>query len=99
MEDPEILVFIYKMRSLKVEIYWRVLVDRACVFPSIAPANLRVFSPPGPPNSIYISLGLKGVGYPIFMETSIFGIHKLEWFYTLLRQVKIEPFIMWSLSD
>ena len=81
--------------------------DRACVFPSIAPAaNLRVFSPPRcwtaayePPNSIYIFLGLKGVGFPIFVETSVSGIHKPEWFYTVLRPVKIEPFIMWSLSD
>ena len=81
--------------------------DRACDFPSIAPAaNFTVFNPPGwgraayePPNSIYIFWGLKGVGFPIFVETSVCGIHKPEWFYTLLRQVKIEPFIMWSLSD
>ena len=81
--------------------------DRKCDIRLIAPAaHLRAFSPPGwgraayePPNSIYIFLGLKGVGFPIFMETSVSGIHKPEWFYTLLRPVKIEPFIMWSLSD
>ena len=50
------------------------------------------------PNFIYI-FGVEGCWVPVFVETSVSGIHKPEWFYTLLRQVKIWPFIMWSLSD
>ena len=78
--------------------------DRACDFPSIAPAaNFTVFNPPGwgraayePPNFIYI-FGVEGCWVPVFVETSVSGIHKPEWFYTVLRPVKIEPFIIWSL--
>ena len=35
--------------------------------------------------------GVEGFGVPIFVNTSVSGIYKPEWFNTLLRQVKIGP--------